>query len=148
MSKLFPTSASSPDALEQPDELLWTKRPHILQIIRHPRIQMMHLEPRIRPQSLQHHLHHHALPEMRRRHMRKNKDLPLHHFLHLSIPMYVFNLCTLISPAGDPASRLSLRSSLFGRSGTLSPTSPPVHSAPLPLSHVALGYRLALSTSR
>ena len=36
----------------------------------------------------------------------------------------------LISPSGDPATRLSLRSSLFGRGGDLSPAwRPPVHFA-------------------
>ena len=49
----------------------------------------------LKKRNLQHHLHRHALPVVRRRHMRKNQNLPLRHFMHLSIPMHVFNLCTL-----------------------------------------------------
>ena len=35
------------------------------------------LKLRAPPQPLQHHLHHHTLPVVRRRHMRKNQNLPL-----------------------------------------------------------------------
>ena len=48
---------------------------------------MMDLHPRIGPQSIQQHLHYHALPVMRRRHMGKHQNLPLFHGPHQSRQM-------------------------------------------------------------
>ena len=47
-------------------------------------IEIINLEPGMCPQSIQQHLHHHALPVMRRRDVGKNQNLTRLHSTHTS----------------------------------------------------------------
>ena len=53
------------NAFEEPEEFPWTEGSYVPQIVRYPRIHMMHFKSRICPQSLQHMLHHRTLSVMR-----------------------------------------------------------------------------------